>query len=128
MERLNVTSNSKEALHNQATAMLMAEIQTGRDSVKTESDWVSEDELLERLNDDDVKLFEAVAQKRGVSVEKLMYDCTMKQLAKEYSFLVADREDLERKLQEAEADIAAGNTCPADEVFERLRNRRSNEQ
>lgn len=128
MERLNVTSNSKEALHNQATAKLMAEIQTGRDSVKTESDWVSEDELLERLNDDDVKLFEAVARKRGVSVEKLMYDCTMKQLAKEYSFLVADREDLERKLQEAEADIAAGDTCPADEVFERLRKRRSNEQ
>lgn len=128
MERLNVTSNSKEALRNQAMSKLKAEIQAGRDSVKTESDWVSEDEMLERLNDDDAKLFEAAARKRGVSVEKLMHDCTMKQLAKEYSFVVADREDLERKLQEAEADIAAGNTCPADEVFERLRNRQSNKQ
>lgn len=128
MERLNVTSNSKEALRNQAMSKLKAEIQAGRDSVKTESDWVSEDEMLERLNDDDAKLFEAAARKRGVSVEKLMHDCIMKQLAKDYSFVVADQEDLERKLQEAEADIAAGNTCPADEVFERLRNRRSNKQ
>lgn len=80
------------------------------------------------LSDDDAKLFEVAARKRGVSVEELMYYCTMKQMAKEYSFIVADREDLERKLQEAEADIAAGNTCPADEVFARLRNIRSDEQ
>lgn len=80
------------------------------------------------LNDDDAKLFEVAARKRGVSVDELMYYCTMKQMAKEYSFIVADREDLERKLQEAEADIAAGTTCPADEVLERLRNLRSNKQ
>ena len=41
-----VTSNSKEALRNQAMAQLMAEIQAGRDSVKSESDWVSEEEML----------------------------------------------------------------------------------
>lgn len=73
------------------------------------------------LNDDDARLFEAAARKRGISVDELMYHCTMKQMAREYSFIVADREDLERKLQAAEADIAAGNTYPAEEVFERLR-------
>ena len=41
-----VTSDSKEALRNQAIAVLMAEIQKGRDSVKSESDWVSEEEML----------------------------------------------------------------------------------
>ena len=37
-----VTSNSKDALRDQAMAQLMAEIQKGRDSVKAESDWISE--------------------------------------------------------------------------------------
>lgn len=41
-----VTSDSKEALRNQAIAILMAEIQKGRDSVKSENDWVSEEEML----------------------------------------------------------------------------------
>ncbi len=41
-----VTSNSKEALRNQAIAQLMSEIQKGRDSVHSESDWVSEEEML----------------------------------------------------------------------------------
>ena len=41
-----VTTNSKQALRNQAMAQLMAEIQAGRDSVKSESDWVSEEEML----------------------------------------------------------------------------------
>ena len=41
-----VTSNSKDALRNQAMAQLMAEIQKGRDSVKSESDWISEVEML----------------------------------------------------------------------------------
>lgn len=41
-----VTSNSKDALRDQAMAQLMAEIQKGRDSVKSESDWVSEEEML----------------------------------------------------------------------------------
>lgn len=41
-----VTSDSHEALRNQAIAILMAEIQKGRDSVKTDDDWVSEEEML----------------------------------------------------------------------------------
>ena len=41
-----VSSDSREALRNQAIAVLMAEIQKGRDSVHSESDWVSEEELL----------------------------------------------------------------------------------
>jgi len=80
------------------------------------------------LNDDDAHLFEAAARKRGISVEELMYHCTMKQMAKEYSFVVADQEDLERKLQAAEADIAAGNTYHAEEVFQRLRSRYSDKE
>lgn len=80
------------------------------------------------LNDDDALLFKVAARKRGISVEELMYHCTMKQMAKEYSFVVADQEDLVRKLQAAEADIAAGNTYPAEEVFERLRSRLSDKE
>ena len=80
------------------------------------------------LNDDDAKLFGAAARKRGVSVGELMYHCTKKQMAKDYPFIVADQEDLERKLQEAEADIIAGNTYPADEVFEQIRNQLSDKQ
>ncbi len=41
-----VTSDSKEALRNQAIAILMSEIQKGRNSVKSDSDWVSEEEML----------------------------------------------------------------------------------
>lgn len=41
-----VTQNSREALKDQAIARLMAEIQKGRDSVRSESDWVSEEEML----------------------------------------------------------------------------------
>ena len=41
-----VTQNSREALKDQAIARLMAEIQKGRDSVRSESDWVSEKEML----------------------------------------------------------------------------------
>ena len=41
-----VTQNSREALKDQAIARLMAEIQNGRDSVRSESDWVSEEEML----------------------------------------------------------------------------------
>ena len=57
-----------------------------------------------------------------------MYRCTMKQMSKEYSFVVADTEDLETKLQEAMEDITAGKTYPAEEVFERLRRTLSNKQ
>jgi len=41
-----VTQNSREALRDQAIARLMSEIQKGRDSVRSESDWVSEEEML----------------------------------------------------------------------------------
>ena len=41
-----VSSDSREALRNQAIAILMAEIQKGRDSVRSESDWASEEEML----------------------------------------------------------------------------------
>ena len=41
-----ITSDSKVALRNQAIAVLMDEIQKGRDSVQSESDWVSEEEML----------------------------------------------------------------------------------
>lgn len=40
-----VTQNSGEALRNQTIAQLMSEIKAGRDSVKSESDWVTEDEM-----------------------------------------------------------------------------------
>lgn len=41
-----VSSDSREALRSQAIAVLMAEIQKGRDSVRSESDWISEEEML----------------------------------------------------------------------------------
>ena len=41
-----VTQNSREALKDQAIAHLMSEIRKGRDSVRSESDWVSEEEML----------------------------------------------------------------------------------
>ena len=40
-----VTMNSKEALRQQAISMLMYELKKGDDSVKSESDWISEEEL-----------------------------------------------------------------------------------
>ena len=41
-----VTQNSREALRDQAIARLMEELRLGRDSVHSESDWVSEEEML----------------------------------------------------------------------------------
>lgn len=41
-----VTQNSQQALHEQAVALLMAELKRGEDSVHSEGDWVSEDEML----------------------------------------------------------------------------------
>lgn len=40
-----LTQNSKEALREQAISKLMMEIKQGEDSVKEESDWISEDIL-----------------------------------------------------------------------------------
>ena len=45
-----VTQNSQEALRNVAIAQLMTEI---RNSVKTESDWVSEEEMRAKLGIDE---------------------------------------------------------------------------
>ena len=44
-----VTQSSKEALRDQAIAKLMSEIRAGRDSVKSESDWVSDEEMRARF-------------------------------------------------------------------------------
>lgn len=41
-----LTQNSKEALREQAISRLMMEIKQGEDSVKEESDWISEEILL----------------------------------------------------------------------------------
>lgn len=43
---LVVTQNSKEALKEQAVAILMNELKKGSDSVKTSDDWISEDDVL----------------------------------------------------------------------------------
>lgn len=44
-----VTQNSKDALRRQALDMLMAEAQKGFDSIKTEDDWISEEEAARRF-------------------------------------------------------------------------------
>ena len=77
------------------------------------------------LNDEDEKLFTAMAEKRDMTLPEFMHYCAMKQAAREYSFIVADEEDLERKLQEGWASVTAGRTSPAEEVFARLRMRLS---
>ena len=41
-----ITQNSKEALREQAIAHLMLELKKGEDSAKTESDWISGEEIL----------------------------------------------------------------------------------
>lgn len=41
-----VTQNSKEALREQAVSQLMLALKRGEDSVKSESDWVSEEDIL----------------------------------------------------------------------------------
>ena len=44
-----VTKNSKEALRQQAIAQLMLDLKKGEESVKSEADWLSEKDVLERL-------------------------------------------------------------------------------
>ena len=41
-----VTQRSKEALREQAITLLMAELKKGEDSVRSDTDWVSEEEML----------------------------------------------------------------------------------
>ncbi len=43
---LIVTQNSKEALKEQAVAILMSELKKGEDSIKTDADWISEEDIL----------------------------------------------------------------------------------
>lgn len=44
-----ITPETKEALRVQALERLKAEILSGRESVKTDSDWISEDEMLKHF-------------------------------------------------------------------------------
>ena len=46
------------------------------------------------LNEEDTKLFTAMAKKRDMTLPEFMHYCAMKQAAREYSFIVADEEDL----------------------------------
>lgn len=41
-----VTQSSKEALREQAITLLMAELKKGEDSVRSDADWVSDEEML----------------------------------------------------------------------------------
>ena len=41
-----MNQNSKEVIRQQAIALLLADIKAGEDSVKSESDWVSEEDML----------------------------------------------------------------------------------
>lgn len=47
-----VTQNSKEALRQQAIAMLMQELKKGEDSIKMEDDWSSEEDLASEFGVD----------------------------------------------------------------------------
>lgn len=47
-----VTQNSREAIKQQAIAVLMSEINKGIDSVKSEKDWVSEQDILSEFGTD----------------------------------------------------------------------------
>ena len=44
-----ITNDTRRALREQAIDRLLAEVQAGRDSVKAESDWVSEAEMLKHF-------------------------------------------------------------------------------
>ncbi len=46
-----VNQNGAEVLKQQALAMLLAELKAGEDSVKTNSDWISEDEILSEFGE-----------------------------------------------------------------------------
>lgn len=49
---LIITKNSKEAIKEQATAILMKELNKGELSVKSEKDWVSEEDILAEFGAD----------------------------------------------------------------------------
>ena len=45
-----ITQNGKEAMREQALALLMQELKKGEDSVHSELDWVAEEDVLSRYN------------------------------------------------------------------------------
>ena len=49
---LLVTQNSKEALREQAIAILMSELKKGKDSVKSDKVWISEKDILAEFGAD----------------------------------------------------------------------------
>lgn len=49
---LIVTQNSKEAVREQAIAILMGELKKGEASVKSENDWISEEDILSEFGVD----------------------------------------------------------------------------
>lgn len=49
---LIVTQNSRDALREQAIAILMGELKRGSDSVETDKDWVSERDILSEFGID----------------------------------------------------------------------------
>ena len=46
-----VTRDNKALLHRQAVALLMAELQKGEESVCTEEEWISEEEILAKFGE-----------------------------------------------------------------------------
>lgn len=50
---LIVTQNSKEAIKEQAIAILMRELKKGKSSVKSENDWISEEDILAEFGVDE---------------------------------------------------------------------------
>jgi hypothetical protein len=83
--------------------------------------------LQMNIPDDEARMFEVSARKRSMTVEEWLMYCAFKQLSQEYSFIVADADDLEKKLEQGMEDVRNGNTAPADEVFARIRASLSNE-
>lgn len=47
-----MTQNSKEALREQAIAILMSELKKGKDSVKSDKAWISEKDILAEFGTD----------------------------------------------------------------------------
>lgn len=44
--QMRINPQIKEQLHEQAVSILMKELRRGEDSVRTEADWIAEDEIL----------------------------------------------------------------------------------
>lgn len=57
--------------------------------------------LQMNIPDDEARMFEVSARKRSMTVEEWLMYCAFKQLSQEYSFIVADADDLEKNLSRA---------------------------